>query len=303
VKASTIVARSGAGAVLVWAAAHAAAQGASDGWRPFFSVTPVWQGKAEIKDAGGDFSAWSALVRGGVSGPIGGGHRAGVTLNYDYTDYAFSGRTAFGGAPWDVVQRVGVSVPLFFRGPGDWSFGIVPSLDYFAENGADWGESLTYGAIFSATKAFAPDRRLGIGLGAFDRLERRTVFPFIAVDWRLAERWRLVNPLPAGPTGPAGLEIEYALTSDWRLGLGAAWRSQRFRLDRDGPVPNGIGEERAVPVFLRAAREFGRQSSLNLYAGVVVGGTLRVDDAGGSQLKAVDFEPQPLLGATFSMRF
>ena len=54
------------------------------------------------------------------------------------------------------------------------------------------------------------------------------------------------NALPAGPTGPAGLELVYRPGEDWRFGpLGGAYRSVRFRLDRNGDVPSGIGSEKA----------------------------------------------------------
>ncbi len=302
--AATALARLGVGAAFACAAAAAPAQGpSSDGWRPFVSVTPIWQGNADFKDGPGEYSAWSAIVRAGITGPIGDGHRAGVTLNYDHTEYGFSSTTPFGAAPWSTVQRTGVSVPLVFRVSPEWSVGVTPSADYFKENGADWGDSLAYGAILSGTRAFAPDRRIGFGIGVFEQIEKTTVFPFIAVDWRFNERWRLVNPLPAGPTGPAGLEIDYRASSEWSLGLGAAWRSTRFRLAENGPVPDGVGEESGVPIFLRATRDFGRQSALNVYAGMIVGGKLSVDDPNGNQLQEAQFDPQPLLAATFSMRF
>ena len=123
------------------------------------------------------------------------------------------------------------------------------------------------------------------------------------VDWRLSERWRLANPLPAGPTGPAGLELDYSLGDGWNLGLGAAWRSTRFRLSEDGPVANGIGEESGVPVFLRATRSFGPNATLYLYAGAVTAGSLTVEDTAGRVLREVDFGTAPLLGITFSARY
>jgi hypothetical protein len=262
----------------------------------------VWQGKAGL-DGGGDFSAWGAYLRGGVITPFGDRNLAGVVLNYDYTDYSFSGNNAFGGSPWGVVQRYGASFPLIFRGGDGWAFGFTPTVDWFRENGAKMSDSLTYGAIASATKSFAPDKRLGIGVAGFYRLEETTFFPLIVVDWRFNERWRLVNPLAAGPTGPAGIELDYKLTETWSLGFGGAWRSTRFRLSESGPTPNGVGEERGIPLFLRASRNFGPQSSLFLYGGAIVGGKLRVEDASGNELREVSFNPQPILGATFSYRF
>ncbi|MCA1789590.1 MAG: hypothetical protein LC667_06975, partial [Thioalkalivibrio sp.] len=88
---------------------------------------------------------------------------------------------------------------------------------------------MVYGGIVSATRAFAPDRRLGFGVGVFGQLEETTVIPILIVNWRLSERWSLVNPLPAGPVGPAGLELDYRFDHGWRLGSGATSHSLRFR--------------------------------------------------------------------------
>ena len=284
-------------------AALLAGAASADEWRPFVSVTPIYQGKGDL-DGGGDYSAWGAILRAGVAGDLGGGNRLGVTLNYDYTDYSFSNPVSFGGvAPWNVVQRYGVALPMTFALRDDWLLGIAPSFDYFLENGAEPGENLVWGAIISATKRFADGNFLGVGVGVFERIESMSVFPFPIVDLRLTDRWRLVNPLPAGPTGGAGLELDYRFDSGWNFGLGAAWRTTRFRLSANGPVPNGIGEERGVPVFFRATRTLSERTSLHLYAGVVVGGRLTVEDPSGNELRQVDFDPAPLLGATFMTRF
>jgi hypothetical protein len=288
-------------AAMLFAATGAGAQGSA--WSPFVSVTPVYQGKADL-DGGGEVSAWSAIVRAGFIGTIDGGHRAGITLNFDHTDYSFSNPAAFGGtAPWGTVQRVGMAAPLAFALDGGYSLAIAPSVDWIMEKGADSGDALTWGAVVTATRRFADGNRLGIGFGAFDRLDETKFFPLFIVDWKLDDRWRLTNPLPAGPTGPAGLEIDYRFDGGWNLGLGAASRSTRFRLSETGRVAGGVGEERGVPVFLRATRSFGPAMQLNLYAGVVTGGELRIEDATGQLVRKVDFGSAPLLGATFSARF
>lgn len=292
-------------AVAAWGLCPATsqAQAPGGGWSQFGSLTAVYQGTADLDD-GGDYSAWSTILRAGVLGDLGGGRRAGLVFNYDYSDYEFSSPAAFGGiAPWGSVKRYGVAAPLSYTRPDGWSVGLTPSVDWIHESGADVGESLTWGAIATATRFFPDGNRLGFGLAVFDRLEETSVFPLLIVDWRLSERWRLANPLPAGPTGPAGLELDYQLGGGWNLGLGAAWRTTRFRLSENGPVANGVGEERGVPVFLRATRRFGPSATLYLYAGVVTAGRLSVEDASGQVLREVDFDTAPLLGATFSARF
>jgi hypothetical protein len=72
------------------------------------------------------------------------------------------------------------------------------------------------------------------------------VFPYITVNWQMTERLRLINPSRTSPAGPAGLELVYAIDKYWETGLGAAYRSYRFRLEEDGPIPNGIGEYKTV---------------------------------------------------------
>jgi hypothetical protein len=294
--------RRAAAAVLLAATAIAGSAQAQGNWRPSASITPLYVGSSGI-DGGGDYSMFGAVVRAGVTGSIGGANLAGLTFNYDYYDYSFSNPAAFGGvAPWNVVRRYGVAAPLMFGVSERWLLSVIPSVDWFRENGADEGEALTWGAVLSASRFFDGGNRLGLGVGIFQRFEKTSFFPLLLVDWKLGDRWRLVNPLSAGPTGPAGLEIDYRLDGGWSLGLGAAWRTTRFRLSETGPVANGIGEERGFPVFLRATRNFGNGIAVNLYAGVVTAGQLRVEDPNGNAVREVDVDPAPLVGVTFSAR-
>lgn len=280
-----------------------AAEARSQPVQTFLSVAPVYQGSADL-DRGGDFSASGAIFRAGATRDLGGGNRAGLTFSYDYFDFSFSNPTAFGGvAPWGIVQRYGIAVPLSFNMGNGWTAGVAPSFDWFKENGASTSDSLTWGATFSAIKRFDDGNVLGFGLGAFEGIEKTRVFPFVIVNWRLADRWRLVNPVPAGPSGPAGLELDYLINNDWSVGVGAAVRRMRFRLGENGPVRDGVGEERGIPTFLRVTRNFNPQMALHLYAGVVLDGRLRVENSSGDLVREDKFDPAPMFGVTFNGRF
>lgn len=50
--------------------------GAAGQLQPFVSITPVYQGNADL-DSGGDFSARGVILRGGAAYDFGGGTRAG----------------------------------------------------------------------------------------------------------------------------------------------------------------------------------------------------------------------------------
>lgn len=272
------------------------------GWRSFISVSPVFE-DADL-DQGGDATVGGVIMRAGTSTGFGEGHRAGLTLNYDYVDYSFDNPVAFGGiAPWKIVQRFGFSAPLSFAVQDGWRIGVAPSADWFRENGANTSDALVWGATLTAVKGFEGGNFLGLGLAAFSGIEENNFFPFPIVNWRFGPRWKLINPLAAGPTGPAGLELEYLTDSGWSVGVGAAWRKARFRLSETGPVPNGVGQVSGAPIFLRASREFDDGFTLNLYAGVVVAGQLRVENPSGVKLREDDFDVSPIVGANFTVRF
>jgi hypothetical protein len=184
-----------------------------------------------------------------------------------------------------------------------WSLGVAPSMDWFRENGASTSDALVWGATLTGVKLFDDGNLLGLGLAAFSGIEENTFFPFPIVKWRFSPRWQLINPLAAGPTGPAGLELDYLTDAGWSVGVGVAWRKTRFRLSESGPVANGVGQVSGAPIFLRAARDFEGGLTLNLYAGVVVGGELRVEDASGNLLRKDDFDPSPIVGANLTLRF
>jgi hypothetical protein len=235
----------------VQAQVQSQAQAQAQATRSFLSVSPVFE-TANL-DSGGDVDVGGVIARVGTSIGFDGGLRAGVTLNYDYVDYSFDNPTAFGGvAPWKVIQRYGFAVPMSMSLQDGWSLGVAPSMDWFRENGASTSDALVWGATFTAAKRFDDGNVLGLGLAAFSGIEENTFFPFPVVNWRFSPRWRLINPLPAGPTGPAGLELDYLTDGGWSIGIGAAWRTSRFRLSQTGPVANGVGEVNvALLDFLR----------------------------------------------------
>ena len=296
-------------AVVVWdgahhpARAHTPARPSQPGWQLSAAATPWFQGTASV-GRGGSFRTVGVILRGSVDGPIGDRQRAGLTISYDYTAYDFSSPGVLGQAkPWTDVQHLGVGPMLLLLGPAPWSFLVHPSVDFFLEEGADWGKSLIYGGVLGVSRNFGPDRRIGLGVSVFYRLEQVSVIPFPFVDWRLTDRLRLVNPLQAGPTGGAGLELAFEPGERFTLGGGAAYRSIRFRLRGDGPFPSGIGEQHAFLAFAHAGVRLGRIFTVDGYAGALLDGALLVEDSGGHRISERSFDPAPLVGATVTGRF
>jgi hypothetical protein len=125
----------------------------------------------------------------------------------------------------------------------------------------------------------------------------------VIVNWQITDSLRLTNPLQAGPTGGAGLELAYAWSASWEAAAGAAFREYRFRLRGDGPAPNGLGQNRGVPLFARLTRRFGPGTQVELFAGVVVAGELSMFNAAGATLRASDYGATPLIAFSGTVHF
>lgn len=229
----------------------------------------------------------------------------GLQLRAEQEDWSFQGSTRFPAAPWGKVQRYGLGLS-YMRGLGDgWQLMLSPRADWAGEEGAESGDSASYGLMSGGFKVFGPGQRVGFGLsvarGLDDDLE---AFPFILVDWRFNERWRLFNPLGLGPSGPAGLELAYRFNDSLELGLGGSWRNARFRLASDNAVSaGGIGRVSYVPMFLHLSWKPIPRLSLDAYAGMLLSGRLEVEDRSGNSMIKEDLENTPMLALAASFRF
>jgi len=170
------------------------------------SVTPTYQFPAHV-DGGGKLSVVSYHLRADAKKQINPELGLGLGLTYEFDDYHFSGVTAFPvGVPWKQVQRLGISVPIFYSFADKWMLLLVPSAQFSGELGAKFGDALAYGGVVSASYAFRPNLNLGVGVGAYSNLEKVSVFPFLAVNWQITDQLRLTNPFRTkGAFGVNGL--------------------------------------------------------------------------------------------------
>jgi hypothetical protein len=278
--------------------------GARSGISYGFSLAPFYQSSANI-DGGGDFSLGSLFSRFKVGASVSERTTVGLSLKYDVDDYDFSEDTAFAGmAPWNDARRVGIGVPIFVRLPNSWSFSLSPAVNWLNEQGADSSESISYGATTFALKSYSRDKSIGLGAGVFRDIDDDSrVFPFIAVDWRFNEQWRLSNPCDADVLGPAGLELSYSFNDRWQLGGGSVYRSFRFRLDGEGVAPDGIGENEGWVGFLRLRRAGQLGVDFDIYAGATFNGKLELSNQIGEEISSSGYETAPFIALSLSGRF
>ncbi|MFO1316358.1 MAG: DUF6268 family outer membrane beta-barrel protein [Burkholderiales bacterium] len=255
-------------------------------------------------DAGGSVRWAGGIASGSLLRQFTPQFAAGISLQYDYQQWRFDKPVAFRGiAPWGDIQQPRIGLTFAYAPAADWRVLVSPSVAWAYENGASAGDALEYGAVVVASKVFSPTLTLGLGAAIYRQIDQTKTFPFLAIDWKIDDQWRLSNPFPAGPVGGAGLELSYAFAEGWEAGIGGTYRSYQFRLDRDGPVPGGIGENRAVPLFLRLSRNIGKDAQVDFHAAALVNGRLRVKNQDGQDLASDDYATAPALGLTVRYRF
>ena len=288
---------------------HADAQSTASGERDRaktgyrFSYTPIYQFETDL-DSGGNFDVQRHFLRFDVSRSIDQNWRVGLGLSFDYERWDFSDIVGLAGVDlWDEIFRPGISVPVFYSTGDKWRFGIIPSIEFSGATGAEASESLSYGAVLSASYAVRPNLMLGLGFGIFERLEASDVFPFVVIDWKINKQLRLTNPFRAGPVGPAGLELVYSPNGNWEMGVGGAYRSYRFRLDDSTAVADGIGEVDFWAPFLRVGWRLGEHYRVNINGGALVGGSITIEDENGNALGDTDYDTAPFLGVTIKGQF
>lgn len=229
---------------------------------------------------------------------------AGASLGYSHQNWNWSNPAAFGNrAPWGGINTTRLGLSLTYAPTRDWRFMIAPTVEWAGEDGAGTSNSTLYGGVLSATKVFSPSFTLGLGAGVFREMDQTRAFPFLVINWKINDRLTLKNPLPAGPAGGAGLELEYRADDNWTFGVGGAWRNYRFRLNNSGPFAGGIGQNRMIPVFARVSYAFTPKTSLDLYAFASFAGNVQAQSADKLTTLNTGYNTGVGLGLNLSHRF
>jgi len=208
-----------------------------------------------------------------------------------------------GKNPWGTIQSPGVSFVYSHKFDSDWRLNLIPTIESTAEQGAELGNSLTYGGIVNASKQLSPTLNLGLGTGVFRQIDTNRIFPFIVNDWKITDRWNLNNPFPGGPAGGAGLELSYAVTPQFKISGGAAYRSYRFRLSNSSAYAGGVGQNKFIPIFARFSYAFDRTTLLDLYTIANVGGSVSAIDPNGNTVLSTNYKTAPAIALSLVKRF
>ncbi|WP_025823311.1 hypothetical protein [Shewanella marina] len=195
---------------------------------------------------------------------------------------------------WDSVKRYNMSVGLSYRYDEHWMFIVAPTLQYAYTEQASMSDSDSYGVVSSAMYRFDNGNMLGVGVAYLNDLQKVRTVPYLAINWQLTDKLSLANPFKAGFSGPAGLELRYALSQDWLLALGSSRRTQRFMINQ----AQDVAEIEEWIGFARASYQLNQNVMLSGYAGYFVDSQWSINDDTG-----IDIDNQGALALAIDVAF
>ncbi|MEM0897881.1 MAG: hypothetical protein AAGJ79_13470 [Verrucomicrobiota bacterium] len=231
-----------------------------------------------------------------------------VSASYYFNDYSFSGGPTGSFAslkPWDSVHTFQVGGFTRWKFAENWELFAIPSIRSTGEGDADLSDTLSGGSLVGFSYTFSDRLKLGPGFGYITQLEDdASIFPIILVDWKITDALSLsTGPTVGASLGP-GLSLNHQVTDSVRLSVGARYERFRFRLDKESRVsPNGIGEEKSVPVFAAIGWQATEFIEATILGGVGFGNELNLEDEQGSTIADSDYDTSPFLGVNFKLTF
>ncbi len=273
-------------------------------WRLKLDGGAVKQFESDL-DTGGDFDVNRYFVRFSATRNIGNAWNAGISLGYGENRYGFSGGSGLGGLdPWSRIRDYRVSVPIRYRSDNNWTFVGIPSLRYSGESGASSSDSQQWGMLAAAGYRFSERLTIGPGIGVFSDIDDDTdVFPILLVDWKISDTLSLTTGRGLAASRGPGLSLSWTPVQRWRFSLEGRYEKIRFRLNDEGPAPDGLGQDRSIPVALAATYMPNPDVELSLLGGLEFSGELKVEDASGNRLYKSDYDNAPFAGALVKLRF
>jgi hypothetical protein len=255
---------------------------------------------SEFDDEEGELAVSRVGGELGVGIPAGDRGQLQLSLDYEYSNYDFSDTTFIAGSdsPFRDIHRTFFSARYSRQASRQLAWFVGATAGVAFEEGASIGDSWEYGA-FGGVKYYLSEKlAIGLGVGFVTQLEDDPlIFPAPVFEWNFAEDWSL----SAG--GRPGLTLAYDYSDELSFSLSAFYESRDFRLDEDGPVPDGVGRERQVPITLGVQFRPAPAFEIALAAGVNLARTIEIEDEDGDEVADVDADPSPFLGFQFTYRF
>jgi len=227
-------------------------------WR--YGMTARWGGETTLEADFRDFdgSAQVNRSRQGVALRAASPGRLFVDLDFDteFSVYDFDDAGLFQFV--DDAHRLAMSPRVTIVQSDRWTWGIGGSVGLSKVEGADVGESVT--ASIQGFASWEWTDALSVQFGFFSALAplqldsgSLPIFPFVGFRWTgtraYGEGWG-IKDLQAG-VADDGLFVSFSPADKWWIRFNATFDNRVFRLQDDGPVPDGIYVEERIPIGMK----------------------------------------------------
>ncbi|MBY5979984.1 DUF6268 family outer membrane beta-barrel protein [Ferrimonas balearica] len=157
---------------------------------------------------------------------------ASASVNRRYTD--FDARTLFDDTlvRFDHRDRIGLGFNGIYLLNKEWQVIVAPRFQWAAAEDASLSDGFSYGVLAGGMYRVNEELQLGLGLSYLNDVNETKSFPILLVKWQITDKLKLDNPFDPGFAGRAGLELSYRWNPHFELGVGGAYRSDRFAAEQ-----------------------------------------------------------------------
>ncbi|QSX36126.1 DUF6268 family outer membrane beta-barrel protein [Shewanella sedimentimangrovi] len=205
----------------------------------------------------------------------------GLRLGADKLDWDFSGVAesiatdpAVTAAQFDSATRYSAAISLTYNLNRHWSVMLTPQLQYAYSDEVSAADAASYGIVGAAVRRFDSGNILGFGIAYLIDINEVRTIPYLVINWQLSDKWRVANPFQTGFSGPAGIEFSYRISPGLELGLGAAYRTERFLVGANEQTL----ELTETSSFARLGWQLGKGFNLNAYLGYFINPELELSE-------------------------
>lgn len=283
------------------------AQGAGERpWRLSFTPGAEYSTSGDLRSTTGDVSVARAGAALALEIPVAQMSSLAFNFAWQHSWYDWDAATSLGGVanPWDDTDELDLGVRFSSRIDDRWSWFAGLGANSSAEEGADFGDSLTYGGGAGVRWRASDTLTLTGGLLVRSQLEdSANIIPILGVDWKFAQQWSLTTEYKTSIFPAPGIFLKYQPCEAATLALGVSYQTHTFRLsDRDTPV-NGVARERRLPVELSLAWKLSPHATLTGTAGIVAWQRYRLDTSDGTLIGQNEADPVGIFGLSANFAF
>lgn len=279
-----------------------AAEPAFDPDRFYFTVHGIGEAtfRTNLDDNPGDVAVYRTGAGLGLTGPLRERLRLSVNLDSEFSWYDFQGAAGLVPGADDPISdayRLTLRPQLVVIESENLTWFVGGIVQSSGEPGADFGDTITGGGFGGVRCRLRDGLALSIGVGATSRLEDSAlIVPLIGVEWKLSDTVTLASE-------GLGASLNARLNEDWWFTARGGWEFREYRLDSDGPLPDGAFTDTRVPVGVGFSYRPSQAVSIDLLGGAVVWQEFTVHDADGHKLTELNADPTGFIRLTARITF